>query len=82
MEHLKRSQVSIRNDDDRRWRHRILQRSALYISRGDGTGLRCIGEVTTKGMGGEQEPTGLRWLPDARGVSFIYNAKLWVLPIR
>lgn len=75
-------QGSTRNDDDRRWRHRMLKRSALYISRGDGTALRCIGEVAAKGMGGEQEPTGLRWLPDARGVSFIYNGKLWVLPIR
>ncbi|MCW3097371.1 MAG: hypothetical protein JWL77_2989 [Chthonomonadaceae bacterium] len=58
-------------------------RHELWISRLDGTGMRILGETSTKVRNGNPLLIGdLRWLPDGKHLSFFYDGALWTVPAK
>lgn len=52
----------------------------LYISNADGTGMRAVGHVDVPR--GDRSRSVLRWTPDGKRLSFVYNHALWTVPAR
>ncbi|HLV79905.1 MAG TPA: hypothetical protein VKT32_06460 [Chthonomonadaceae bacterium] len=67
----------------------ILQRGGLdspvytlYVSDGEGKGMRAIGSAPYVQVGKRYSwPGDLRWLPDGKRVSFVYRNALYTVPI-
>jgi hypothetical protein len=52
---------------------------SLYISKSDGGDMRALGNVSLKA--GDAAPNNLRWTPSGDNLSFLYHARLYLVPV-
>lgn len=50
----------------------------LWLSKGDGSGIRRLGTFSSRNLPGLKQ---LRWLPDERHISFVSDGMLYVLAV-